>query len=239
MAATTAPEAGTTTTVPTVSRGWDTWRVALLVWLGAVIVATLLTGTRPASLAHLQGELASGQVTAVTLVGELPPGVVGSASVQIAWHDGLMPRYTEVKQVREDPVTFFSDTSGTTSFVSSDLTEELTGLTPSGELRVTTQEHRTGSGGELYGWRVPTWTSFAAMAWLLATLFTLVSGPEPRWATRWAWFWLFTGSLGLAMVPFTIFGLPRGGQPVRPRGRRLTGGWAFLIGLLLPGGTTT
>lgn len=220
-----------------VSRDAGRWRAVLLVALVVLAVATLLTGIRPATPSDLYAGLASGRVVEVHLAGELPPGAVGRSTVLVTWHDGLLPRYTEVEQVREDPD---GSSSGTFDIpvVSADLAAELTGLTPTGELRVTSQEHRAGSWGELYGWRVPTGISLAGLTWLLATLVTLVAGPEPRWATRWAWFWLFTGTGGLATVVFPVLGLPRAGQPAQPRGRRLTGGWAFLVALILPGGTT-
>ena len=106
MSATTTPGAGAggrtdaPPGVPVVSPGWGTWRVVLLAWLAVVVVAVLLTGTRPASLGDLQRGLASGEVTAVTLVGALEPGATGQTQVEILWHDGLLSRYTTVRQSR-------------------------------------------------------------------------------------------------------------------------------------------
>ena len=66
----------------------------------------------------------------------------------------------------------------------------------------------------------------------LAIVGLLVSGREPRFATRWAWFWL------LCMGPLTpimsiLFLLQ--GMTARPEDRRrLTGGWAFLILMFAP-----
>lgn len=70
-------------------------------------------------------------------------------------------------------------------------------------------------------------------AWL-AGLFLLVSGPPPRLATRWAWFWLVfhapLAMLALVILEPTPWGRRR---PVSATTRRLTGGWAFLLSILL------
>jgi len=66
----------------------------------------------------------------------------------------------------------------------------------------------------------------------LAALLLLIGGPQPRLATKWAWFWLawHTPLLWLAFVvlePVPVW-LNR---PLRQRPRRLTGGWAFLLSI--------
>lgn len=64
----------------------------------------------------------------------------------------------------------------------------------------------------------------------IATLVLLVGGPQPRLATKWAWFWL----MGLGPLPLAFLLLEpvpvwlREAQPVR---QRLTGGWALLIAI--------
>ncbi len=76
-------------------------------------------------------------------------------------------------------------------------------------------------------------TVAAAVGGLGAFLY-LVAGPAPRVATRWAWFWLATGSpvLWLVMVvaePVPLwFGVDRAAAPRR----RLTGGPAFVFSLV-------
>ena len=64
--------------------------------------------------------------------------------------------------------------------------------------------------------------------WLLV----LAAGPEPRHATRFAWFWLAFSPLVLLAVPAYLVLGARGAQEGR---RRLTGGWAFLLTLVLNG----
>ncbi len=66
----------------------------------------------------------------------------------------------------------------------------------------------------------------------LVTLFVLIVGPQPRWATRWAWFWLFSaGPMMLVFVLLEPIPLWRR-TPVPPRARRLTGWWALLAVML-------
>lgn len=83
------------------------------------------------------------------------------------------------------------------------------------------------TGGHSYtDWRV---------LFLLLTLLLLVAGPAPVIATRWAWFWL-----GMAVPPcWALFLLvePWFSPDLagRVQTRRLTGGWAFLLGLVIAG----
>lgn len=66
----------------------------------------------------------------------------------------------------------------------------------------------------------------------LATLWLLVNGPQPWRATRWAWFWLAAPPLGL--LAFLLLSGPTPGLGItRPATKRLTGGKAFLLALLL------
>ncbi len=66
----------------------------------------------------------------------------------------------------------------------------------------------------------------------LVTLVLLVTGPQPRWATKWAWFWLLgTGPMSavfLLVEPVPVW--ENGPLPARPT--RLTGGKAFLLALV-------
>ena len=215
----------------TVPRGWGTWRTVLLVVLGVILVGTWMTATRPASLGDLQRALGAGQVTKVNLVGELPPGASGVTTVDIEWEGGLLDSYATVWQ--ESPGVAHQDTSSSYPVVGLDLREELSAATPTGELVMTSEDVRTGSQGILFGWRVATWVALVAFVWSATVVTTLITGPEPRRATRWAWFWLLLGTGPFALVLYPLVGLPRVGQPSDATGRRLPGGWAFLITVLL------
>ncbi len=67
----------------------------------------------------------------------------------------------------------------------------------------------------------------------LAALVLLVAGPQPRLATRWAWFWL-SGLYPLILLFVLLEPVPlwRSASSTAPA-RRLTAGWAFLVVLVL------
>ena len=215
----------------TVSRGWGTLRTVLLVVLGVILFGTGLTATRPASLDELERALGAGQVTEVHLVGELPPEATGTAYVDIEWDGALVDRYATVRQ--QSPGVESEQPAPSYPVVGPELRAELTATTPAGQLVITSEDVRSGSHGVLFGWRVATWVALVAVVWIAAVLVTLITAPEPRRATRWAWFWLMLGTGPFALVLYPLIGLPRTGQAVHAAGRRLSGGWAFLIMVLL------
>ncbi|WP_123303363.1 hypothetical protein [Bogoriella caseilytica] len=75
--------------------------------------------------------------------------------------------------------------------------------------------------------------NYAVIASLAACLL-LVAGPQPRLATRWAWFWLGV-IVPVAWLVFVVLEPTPWGrsEPSPPRSRRLTGGWALLLALAL------
>jgi hypothetical protein len=93
---------------------------------------------------------------------------------------------------------------------------------------------RPSSDADLHGWRVPVWWGFAVIGLALATLALLVNGPQPWRGTRWAWFWLMALASPLGVAAFLLLAAPTPllGAP-RADARRLTGGWAFLLGVVL------
>lgn len=73
-----------------------------------------------------------------------------------------------------------------------------------------------------------------ALAVLVALTATIIASPEPRLATRWAWFWLVAYVWPAAVVYLLLEPTAAWRRAsARAPGRRLTGGWGFLIGLLL------
>lgn len=221
-----------------------TWRVVLIVSALVLVVAVLASGSRPASLGVLHDEIRTGEVAQVRLVGAPEPGTHEVALVLVEWHDGLLHRRTSVMQtradgqrtgeaeLRQDPAWRDADAWPA---VTGDLTTLLRSWTSDGDLTVTTAPARGGTEFYVARWFLPQGLGFAVLAWWLCALVTLVNGPEPRLATRWAWFWLWLGAAPLAVVLYPVLGLPRAGRPLRPAGRRLTGGWAFLLAVVLVG----
>ncbi|MBB2892973.1 hypothetical protein [Flexivirga oryzae] len=75
-------------------------------------------------------------------------------------------------------------------------------------------------------------------ATFVAALFVLINGPQPRWATRWGWFWLILNPALVVTLPLFLLAsgpLRPTDHPEPPTGRRLTGGWAFLLAVIVLG----
>lgn len=91
--------------------------------------------------------------------------------------------------------------------------------------------------GTILGIEVPNPLADLAVILTFAGLVTLILGPQPWRATRWAWFWCNANPVGMAaflLLSGPIPGLP----PPRKINRRLTGGWGFLL-MLVASGTFT
>ena len=73
-----------------------------------------------------------------------------------------------------------------------------------------------------------------ALAVLVVMLAMIVGGPDPRLATRWAWFWLVAYAWPAALTYLLLEPTAAWRRdPVAAPRRRLTGGWGFLLGVLL------
>lgn len=103
--------------------------------------------------------------------------------------------------------------------------------------RATLESHAASgsSSSDILGWEVTGWLAVAPFAlWFLSMVMLALSHTTWR-ATRWAWFWLClmppVGPVGYLVLggPTGIGGKPSDGA------KRLTGGWAFLIMVLVGG----
>lgn len=104
---------------------------------------------------------------------------------------------------------------------------EITALARESGAEVVERDWQPATGG--FRWEL------GGIAWI-AGLFLLVGGPQPRLATRWAWFWLAFHAPPAMLALVVLEPAPWGRRrPASPAARRLTGGWAFLLGLLLAG----
>lgn len=216
-----------------VPRTWPRWwlriRWALLAAAVVMLVVAVATGDRSGSLADLESDLAAGNVDTVTVVGTgLADGSTGYARQEVHWRDGLVERRAEVWHVTpgESPQTDGEPVSRTE--IGRTLADEHPGLTV---LRREGPEAHS----ELAGWRLTGWAAVGAFVLLGAALSLLINGPQPWRATRWAWFWLLWTPAGFVAFLLLAGPLPLVPGPRRP-GRRLTGGWAFLLSLVLGGG---
>lgn len=208
-------------------RRWDRLRHVLALGWMVVAVTVVGWGERPASWQELQGLVAAGEVEAVRVTGELPIDARGFSVVELSWRHGLLAYRTEVVQ-------YSAPSQRAKAATATDRDLPVLGYAPTGrlltadpELAVTRATERSG-GGELLGWRTPAGLGLVALGLLLGWLCVLVAGPAPWRATRWAWFWLGFPPFGL--LAHLLLSGPTPGLPApRDPERRLTGGWAFLV----------
>lgn len=186
---------------------------ALLLGCGVVLGAVLLVGERPASYDDLRTALEDGSISTVRVEGGLPQGSDGEAGAAVHWRDGLIGRVAAVRET-----------------TSHRLDGRLTAIDP--DVRVTRTDRR--NHGDIEDWRVPAWCDDLNTLVAIGALVLLVSGPQPRVATRWGWLWLMWLALPLGLVAFLVLS-GRLSSRSHSEGRRLTGGWAFLLGLVLRG----
>ncbi|WP_207083692.1 PLDc N-terminal domain-containing protein [Nocardioides sp. S5] len=224
----------TTQPARTAYDGWceRRWRLPAvflaLAWL-VVALAVVLAGEKRSNLDQLVASVGAGDVTRVEVVG-LPqrPGWRGRTQVTLRWQGSVLTRFAEV------PV----DTRRRSQADVGDPVEYLQAVAYPRDLDITYSEHRSGSYLEWRDWRGPGWTGLVGFLTWFATLVLLRHGPEPRRATRWAWGWLVLLGGPLGSLAYLLLGGPLGVRRREPGRGRLTGGWAFLLALILFGSTT-
>lgn len=220
-----------TTTDRPVDSAYRMWlRVALLAVGVALVASAVAFGARTASLSQLQGQLALGNVDTVTVSGGMPPGATGFATQQVRWRQGWLHYEAEVVQVSRGRHP--SGDLETRTVVHQDVGAVLRRDDP--DLTLVRHAEPDYLSGRLWGWQTPQWIGLAALTWYLLALGQLIFGPQPWRATRWAWFWLFSTPVG-ALAFLALSGPTPGLRAPRDPARRLTGGWAFLLSLLLTG----
>jgi hypothetical protein len=200
-------------------------RVALAVGWLVLALTTVLVGQRPASLEDLRAGIEAGEITEVRVSEGLEPGATGYATQAVVWRNGLLGHRTEGWQLSPG----VDAPSGGEPVLGPDLAGELRAE----GVRVLPLADRSAH-SQVAGWQVPQQVGLLLFAEWVVTLFLLVGGPVPERATRWAWFWLNSGPFGV--LAFLLLSGPFPGVPApRPGARRLTGGWAFLLSLVLGG----
>ncbi|MCE0534582.1 hypothetical protein LWF15_03595 [Kineosporia rhizophila] len=204
-----------------VAAQWVRWGV-----LGAFLAAFVLLptlGERQGRLSNLERDIASGRVSEVAVSGEWMEG--GTFTQGIHWRDGLIRRYVEVVSGDDRSVN-----RGAPRIDAEGAEPYLRQQNP--DLSITTAPDLN-SYGSIYGWdHLPEWLSAAYVLLSVGVLARLIGGPQPLRATRWAWFWLWTTPLGAPL--FLLLARPAPFLPTpRPGARRLTGGYAFLLFLVL------
>lgn len=213
---------------------WDGVRWLTLSLFVVALVVTVLVGTRHDSYWRLQHGLDRGTVTQVrvegALGGDYEVGAEGLRVVRLVWRDGWHRSAAQVVQATSQSQLqqqHSLSASATSAEIVGSLDAALRELAP--DVQVTWAAGRTDS-ATVAGWDLPDgWVVLHGIV-LLLVLCLLVNGPEPRWATRWAWFWLLLSPLTVLAVPAYLLSGPHVGN------RRLTGGWAFVVAFLVIGG---
>ncbi len=217
------------------TRRWTmTGRAVALLWMVALLMI-VLAGERRSDLGVLHGGLADGSVSEVRVTG-LPEGGVtnGFATVRLSWDSRFLHRYTEIMAVSSGRTASRAQNSAQLPVVVGDPVATLEDLRP--DVGIVRDEHRSGNFWETGGWTLHGWPGTLIGLTFVATLLLLLGGPQPWRATRWAWFWIVLALPLLGAVAYVLFGGPFAAVPPNDRERRLSGGWAFLIGLFLLGG---
>ncbi|KAA1420160.1 hypothetical protein F0U44_06940 [Nocardioides humilatus] len=214
--------------------------VLIVSWVSSAF-AVVAFGERESSVDDLMAAIAGGEVTEVTVAGGLEDHWRGSAPIQLRWREHGIRYVAEAIQVRGPKAHHRPTSSGGWVEVRSDQRPRFRGevedfLTRGGgEIDIDRSEdwHRSGHFTGSWGWEIPEWLSgWGLLNWVL-TLVVLVSGAQPWRATRWAWFWLIGAGWMIVAPLYLLIGGPTGlARPVAPS-NRLTGGWAFLISLLV------
>lgn len=216
---------------------WTYPRLGLAMLWVLLLASSLLMGERITSMNDFDSAVTSGRVHTVHLVGDLPAGATGSSLVELHWHDRLVARVSEVRQVRPG-VGASTGSSGTDRVVVGDLVRHLSSTHPGLRvIRESDSAHQSVGNGTVMGWRVPGWIAVVVVLTWITTLGILVNAPEPWRATRWAWFWIITNPLTpIGSLAFLLLSGPTPLLPeAKPDGRRLRGGWAFIITTVVAG----
>lgn len=202
----------------------------------ASLVAVVLTGARTATYEDLEAALQRGEISQVLVETDiaLPDGYVdggeGVSPLRLVWQDGWHRSVVEIKQassLEELRSQGFEPQPG--EQIIGDVDQELRKLAPH-DVEVLRTPWQDGPQVSLAGWEARGGWSLLPMALFVAFLGLIVTSPQPRLATRWAWVWL---ALSPVFVVAALLYLLVGARPHIPGRWRLGGFGAFLILLLL------
>lgn len=220
-----------------------TRQVRIVAWslaLGWVcLFASLLTSAeRESSYADLEAGIRAGEISEVQeSSSDFGAGTTGYETVDVRWRDGLVRRTATLTHASSERAAAEARGSGADHpVVVGSVSDHLSALDP--DVRINHVERRHPS-FTINGWQGPGWLGLAYLILLVGTLM-LMSGPRPWRATRWAWAWLVLLAPAIGVPAYFLLGGATGLFRPRPPARVwLTGGWAFLLALLLGGGAAS
>jgi len=206
--------------------------VLVALWL-MVAVVTGAVGERPATLADLMDAVDSGKVASVHVAGGLQAGASGWSTQDIRWRQNGFRRHAQVLYASPGNEQEAADSNPPSATVTTtDVATLIRERDPNVAVQVSGMQ-RT-STATLMHWEVPSWVLLVVVAGSVLTLGLIVYGPEPWRATRWGWAWavLLTGPVGA--LAFAVLSGPTAATPTpKATARRLTGGWSFILMVLL------
>lgn len=210
------------------------WRLTgLLLGMMALVTAALLvtTGMRPATYGDLLADVASGKVDEVRVIG--PDAPMEGDRVELRWSvwGGVLDQYAVVRVGDDRGYNAWDERVFVTSVDPRDTLRSI-----NSGINITSGSSRGDSSFSFMEWQAPEAVALLAMVTWLAVLLLVVGGPEPWRATRWAWGWFAVLAGPFGGVAYLLLGGPLGVARPRAAHRRLTGGWAFLISLVVPFG---
>lgn len=204
--------------------------VLLLVYAVSA-VGIILLGERKVDFDSFETSIASGDIDQVEVTGAMGPDGRGYSTPEFRWSDHGLHYVALARQ------TIGSGSGGSvdgdTGRVRGDVITYLHRIDPS--LRVESGPYRYSSfSTTAFGWQVGNWLAGMLLVLVLGTLGLLSRARDPWRATTWAWFWLVVMLPGFGAVAYLVAGGPTG-LVRRPEAgsRPLTGGWSFLLALVL------
>lgn len=207
-------------------------RVVAWVLLGTVVVLTgafFLVTEESSAYRDLRSAVSDGDVDEVTVYGSTAP-FRGRLQVEVRWETGPFGAINHVATVTEQHP--LRDPLERGRIVVEDVGADLTVLEPG--LVVVRHDHVPNrSTTQAYGRPVSFWFMAVCVVVMLWTLLLLITGDPPWRATRWAWFWVMGIVPPVGIVLFLLLGGRTGRWPPERPEQKLTGGWAFLVALVV------
>lgn len=205
--------------------------VLALAWV--VFTVNAATAAEEATVADFEGDLLRGRVTAVEVV-RADPDDGGQGSLGLRWDAGLVDSFARYEY----------DQARGVDEVAPLLAQARADGVPVHVVLLGDYPETVTAEGTLVTMFGP-WVSLASLLVIGVSVMSLITSPQPWFATKWAWFWLVWAVPVLWVAFFVLEPRPLrlsarlAAARVRPTPlvggaeQRLTGGWAVVIAWLL------